>query len=81
MEPEPEPELKPLERLKPTKEELIHEQAIKDYNQRYPNLDPLMCSVLLKCPADLLSKLVDDPTMWVTPPATETVISDAITIN
>jgi len=79
--PEPEPELQPLKRQKPTPEELEHERKIKELNEKYPLLDPLMCSVLLKCPADLLEKLRNDPKMWEVPPDTSTLIMDAVTIT
>jgi hypothetical protein len=78
---ETEPELQPLKRQKASPEELIHEQKVKELNEKYPLLDSLMCSVLLKCPPDLMEKLHADPKMWEIPDATSTVIMDAITIS
>ena len=74
-------ELQPLKRQKASPEELAHEQAVKELNDKYPLLDPLMCSVLLKCPPDLMEKLRNDPKMWEIPEETSTVIMDAITIS
>ena len=76
-----ESELQPLKRQKPSPEELIHEQKVKELNEKYPRLDPLMCSVLLKCPPDLLDKLIKDSNMWVVPEETSTLVMDAITIS
>jgi hypothetical protein len=69
----PNPEIDP--------DELIHENLVRIYNQKYPQLDALMCSVLLKFPPELLKELVSKPEMWITPPQTSTLISDAVMIS
>ena len=62
-------------------DELIHENLVRIYNEKYPLLDPLMCSVLLKCPPELLKQLKENPEMWIPPPQTTTLISDAVTVS
>lgn len=62
-------------------DELIHDNLVRIYNQKYPLLDPLMCSVLLKCPPELLQQLKDNPEMWITPSPTTTLISDAVSVS
>lgn len=69
----PKPEIDP--------DELIHDNLVRIYNEKYPLLDPLMCSVLLKCPPELLKQLKDNPEMWIIPPATSTLLSNNITIT
>ena len=78
---EPEPELEPLKRIESTPEEKIHEQDVKDLNSKYPLLDPLMCSVLLKCPKALYRKLCDDPNMWIIPEPTSTLLSGMVSVS
>lgn len=62
-------------------EEKEHETRVRLLNSQFPTLDPLMCSVLLKCPTDLMEKLKADPLMWITPKASSTIITDAVTIS
>ena len=62
-------------------DERIHEEKVKQLYSKFPRLDPLMCSVLLKCPPDLLDDLISKPEMWVVEPQTTTLISDAVTIS
>ena len=69
----PKPEIDP--------DELIHENLVRIYNQKYPLLDPLMCSVLLKCPPELLKELVSKPEMWVTPSPTTTLLTGNVSVS
>jgi hypothetical protein len=62
-------------------EEKIHEQQVRLLNAQYPELDPLMCSVLLKCPPELMEELRKDPAMWITPQASSHVILGNITVS
>tara|TARA_R110000868_G_scaffold390230_1_gene659791 strand:+ start:464 stop:742 length:279 start_codon:yes stop_codon:yes gene_type:complete len=50
-------------------EEKMHETRVRFLNNQFPELDPLMCSVLLKCPQELMEKLKLDQSMWITPEA------------
>ena len=70
-----------LPREEITLEEKIHETKVRLLNKNFPALDPLMCSVLLKTPDDLLKKLIDDPKMWVIPDKTETYLLNMVTIS
>lgn len=62
-------------------DELVHENLVRIYNQKYPLLDPLMCSVLLKCPPELLQQLKENPEMWITPPQTTTLLTENVTVS
>ena len=62
-------------------EEKIHETKVRLLNSQFPNLDPLMCSVLLKCPPELMEKLKADPAMWITPPASTHVLTSNVTVS
>jgi len=62
-------------------EEKIHETNVRLLNSQFPSLDPLMCSVLLKCPPELMIKLKADPSMWITPQGSTTLLSNQITIS
>jgi len=62
-------------------DERIHETLVKQLYSKFPRLDPLMCSVLLKCPPDLLDDLISKPEMWVVEPQTTTLITSAVTIS
>lgn len=70
-----------LPRPEVTDEEKIHETRVRLLNGQFPELDPLMCSVLLKCPPELMEKLKADPSMWVTPPASTHVLTTNVTIS
>ena len=70
-----------LPREEITLEEKIHETKVRLLNKNFPALDPLMCSVLLKTPDDLLKKLIDDPKMWVIPDKTETYLLDMVSVS
>lgn len=70
-----------LPRPEITLEEKIHEHQVRLLNAQYPALDPLMCSVLLKCPPELMEKLKNDPSMWVTPQASTHVLMDHVTVS
>jgi len=70
-----------LPRPEVTEEEKIHETQVRLFNEKFPLLDPLMCSVLLKCPPDLLEKLRADPAMWITPPASTQVLMGNVTVS
>jgi hypothetical protein len=61
--------------------EKIHEQQVKILNAQHPELDPLMCSVLLKCPPELMEELRKDPAMWVTPQASTHVLHGNVIIS
>jgi hypothetical protein len=65
-------QIEDLPRPEITVEEKLHETRVKMLNSQFPNLDPLMCSVLLKAPPELMKKLIEDPKMWIIPPATTT---------
>ena len=69
----PRPEIDPYER--------VHEERVRLFNAKFPRLDALMSSVLLKCPPELLDTLMKDPEMWKTPPQTSTVLSNNITVS
>ena len=62
-------DLQPLKRQKPSPEELSHENEIRLLIDKFPNMDPLMASVLLKCPKERLAELIKQPEMWVVPEA------------
>lgn len=70
-----------LPRPEVTLEEKIHEHQVRLLNAQYPDLDPLMCSVLLKCPPELMESLRKDPAMWVTPQATTQVLLGNVTVS
>ena len=70
-----------LPRPEVSDEEKIHETQVRLLNEKFPLLDPLMCSVLLKCPKELMEKLKADPEMWKTPHSTTHIITDAISIS
>ena len=70
-----------LPREEITLEEKIHETKVRLLNKNFPALDPLMCSVLLKTPDDLLKKLIDDPKMWVIPDKTETYLFNMVSVS
>lgn len=70
-----------LPRPEVTLEEKLHETQVHLLNSKFPRLDPLMCSVLLKCPDDLMEKLKADPKMWITPPASSTVLLGNVTVS
>jgi hypothetical protein len=76
-----EPELQPLKRIEATAEEKIHDRQIEKLQKDYPHLDNLMCSVLLKCPTELLAKLVADPSMWVIPEASSVSVSGMVSVS
>ena len=69
----PRPEIDPYDR--------VHEERVRLFNAKFPRLDALMSSVLLKCPPELLDTLMKDPEMWKTPPQTSTVLSNNITVS
>ena len=73
--------MEPLKRVESTPEEKAHEQYVKELNLKYPMLDPLMCSVLLKCPKELFLRLQADPLMWIIPEATSTLLSGMVTVS
>jgi len=73
--------LSPLKRIEATAEEKIHDRQIEKLQKDYPHLDNLMCSVLLKCPQELLAQLVSDPSMWVVPDATSTSLSGMVSVS
>jgi hypothetical protein len=50
-------------------------------NAQYPDLDPLMCSVLLKCPPELMEQLRKDPSMWITPQASTHLLTDHVSVS
>lgn len=62
-------------------EEKIHENEVRLLNERFPLLDPLMCSVLLKCPPELMQKLKADPNMWITPPARTYHLTENVSVS
>jgi len=70
-----------LPRPEVTLAEKIHEQQVKILNAQYPELDPLMCSVLLKCPPEIMEELKKDPAMWVTPQASTHVLYGNVTVS
>lgn len=70
-----------LPRPDTTLEEKIHEQQVKLLNAQHPELDPLMCSVLLKCPPELMEELKKDPAMWITPQASTHVLLGNVTVS
>ena len=70
-----------LPRPEVTIEDKIHERKVQMLNSQFPELDPLMCSVLLKCPPELMEKLKADPSMWVTPQASTHVLTDHVTVT
>jgi hypothetical protein len=70
-----------LPRPEVTIEEKIHETNVRLLNEKFPLLDPLMCSVLLKCPPELMEKLKADPEMWKTPAASTHVLSSNVTVS
>ena len=70
-----------LPRPEVTDEEKVHETKIRLLNSQFPELDPLMCSVLLKCPPELMEKLKADPSMWVTPPASTHVLVGNVSVS
>jgi hypothetical protein len=66
-----------LPRLEVSIEEKMHETRVRLLNNQFPELDPLMCSVLLKCPPELMEKLKADASMWITPEAfTQSIIGN-----
>lgn len=81
MEPEIQQSIDDLPRPEVTLEEKLHETEVQLLNSKFPRLDPLMCSVLLKCPPELMEKLRADPSMWVTPPASTTVLTNCVSIS
>jgi len=62
-------------------EELIHQNLVRIFNEKFPLLDNLMCSALLKCPPELMNELISKPEMWITPSNTTTLLTDCITIT
>ena len=70
-----------LPRLEVSDEEKIHETRVRLLNQQFPLLDPLMCSVLLKCPPELMEKLKADPEMWKTPYASSHVLVGNVSVS
>ena len=74
-------ELKPLERIQERMEDKIHEVKIKHFNERYPELDPLMCSVLLKLPKESLDEMMSKPELWITPKQEDFLIMGNVTIS
>jgi len=62
-------------------EEKIHEHQVRLLNAQYPDLDPLMCSVLLKCPPELMEQLRKDPSMWITPQASTHLLTDHVSVS
>jgi hypothetical protein len=74
-------EIQDLPRPEVSDEEKVHETKVKLLNSQFPELDPLMCSVLLKCPPELMEKLKADPSMWVTPSASTHVLVDNVSVS
>jgi hypothetical protein len=70
-----------LPRPEVTIDEKMHETQVRLLNSQFPELDPLMCSVLLKCPPDLMEKLKADPSMWITPSASTTELVGNVTVS
>jgi hypothetical protein len=70
-----------LPRPEVSDEERIHETRVRLLNQQFPLLDPLMCSVLLKCPADVMEKLKSCSLMWKTPPASSHVLIGNVSVS
>jgi len=74
-------QLTDLPRPEVTDEEKVHETQVRLLNNQFPDLDPLMCSVLLKCPPELMAKLRADPAMWRTPPASTHVLTGNVIVS
>ena len=74
-------QIEDLPRPEITLEEKLHETQIKLLNSQFPNLDPLMCSVLLKTPPELMKTLIEDPKMWIIPPATTTHLYGNVSVS
>jgi hypothetical protein len=70
-----------LPRPEVSDEEKIHETQVRLLNEKFPLLDPLMCSVLLKCPPELMAELRANQAMWITPPASSTVLTDNVSVS
>ena len=70
-----------LPREEITLDEKLHETKVKFLNKNFPALDPLMCSVLLKTPDDLLKKLIEDPKMWIIQDKTETLLFNMVSVS
>ena len=70
-----------LPRPEITIDEKMHETEVRLLNEKFPMLDPLMCSVLLKCPKEVMEKLKADPSMWITPPARSFILTDSVSIS
>lgn len=70
-----------LPRAEATLEEKLHETQVQLLNSKFPRLDPLMCSVLLKCPPEVMERLMKDPAMWVTPPESSTVLTNCVSVS
>jgi len=70
-----------LPRPEVSDEERMHETRVRLLNQQFPLLDPLMCSVLLKCPPDLMEKLKSCSLMWKTPPASSHVLLGNVSVS
>jgi hypothetical protein len=70
----------PLKKNKQPLSDLVLENKKRLLCTQYPNIDPLMAELILKCPQHLIDKFMSDPDYWLRAPEVETpdiVVPDA----